>query len=191
MSLTHETIVGRDKVLRTLQYFSRFWAWYLYRTNHRDSSLIPFTAMKVQFGLTRKLLRVGKFVEHFRAATDLYDKLKSSPGGLDVSGDKDKIMSYLQIVRQLGYGFYMVFDTMTVPDAIGMWKDVRAKEWQRTAYRAWLVGLLASAVSGVYGTYRLRERAKGVNVREGEGKVDSKLIEKYVVSPDCLPRTND
>jgi peroxin-11B len=47
------TTVGRDKVLRTLQYFSRFYAWYLFRTNATPKEIAPFDAIKKQFGLSR------------------------------------------------------------------------------------------------------------------------------------------
>jgi peroxin-11B len=52
------TTVGRDKLLRTLQYFSRFYAWYLFRTNGTPAEIAPFEAMKKQFGLVRKAMRV-------------------------------------------------------------------------------------------------------------------------------------
>ncbi|GJD00895.1 peroxisomal biogenesis factor 11 [Colletotrichum higginsianum] len=37
------TTVGRDKVLRTLQYFARFYAWYLFRTNGSKAEIAPGT----------------------------------------------------------------------------------------------------------------------------------------------------
>lgn len=52
------TTVGRDKLLRTLQYFSRFYAWYLFRTNGTPGEIAPFEAIKKQFGLVRKTMRV-------------------------------------------------------------------------------------------------------------------------------------
>jgi len=73
------TTVGRDKVLRTLQYFSRFLAWYLYRTNATPQSIAPFEAIKKQFGLARKLMRVGKNVEHFKAAAVAADSKGTDP----------------------------------------------------------------------------------------------------------------
>jgi len=62
-SITHylkfvSTTVGRDKLLRTLQYFSRFYAWYLFRTNGTPGEIAPWEAMKKQFGLIRKAMRV-------------------------------------------------------------------------------------------------------------------------------------
>lgn len=90
-------------MLRTLQYFSRFLAWYLYRTNHPQSSIAPFEATKKQFGLARKLLRVGKFVEHFKAAAIASDAKAMDP-----------VLRYTIIGRQLGYAGYMLFDNATV-----------------------------------------------------------------------------
>jgi peroxin-11B len=173
--------VGRDKILRTAQYFSRFYAWYLYRTNNPNSAIAPYAAIKTQFGLARKIMRAGKFVEHFKAAADLYDKLRAT--GFNVKADTDKVLQYLQIVRQLGYGFYLLLDTMTLPDAIGARKMVRAKKWQQQAYKAWFIGLASSALAGVYANYRLRERAKTVDEADGEGKVSAKTIERYVFCP--------
>src|SRR5256885_357924 len=131
--LTLFLIVGRDKILRTLQYFSRFYAWYLYRTNNPPSAIAPFNAIKTQFGLTRKIMRVGKFVEHFRAASELYDasaKLRANGG--------DQVLQYLQILRQLGYGSYLTLDMLTVLDAAGIRKSTSAKNLQQQAYKAWL-----------------------------------------------------
>jgi peroxin-11B len=52
------TTVGRDKLLRTIQYFSRFYAWYLFRTNGTPGEIAPWEAIKKQFGLIRKAMRV-------------------------------------------------------------------------------------------------------------------------------------
>jgi peroxin-11B len=52
------TTAGRDKLLRTLQYFSRFYAWYLFRTNATPGEIAPWEAIKKQFGLVRKAMRV-------------------------------------------------------------------------------------------------------------------------------------
>ncbi|OQV09801.1 hypothetical protein CLAIMM_13885 [Cladophialophora immunda] len=139
------TTVGRDKVLRTIQYFSRFYAWYLYRTNNPTSAIQPWTAVKNQFGLTRKILRVGKFVEHIHPEADCY-------------------------------AGYMFFDMMTLLDAMGVKKDPRAKSIQATAYRFWFTGLVASALAGVYNTYKLRERARTVDEKDAEAKVEKVKI---------------
>jgi hypothetical protein len=94
--------VGRDKLLRTIQYFSRFYAWYLYRTNNPQSAIAPWEAMKKQFGTTRKIMRLGKFVEHIKAAAVATD-----------ARGMDPVLRYCAIGRQLGYAAYMTLDNIS------------------------------------------------------------------------------
>jgi peroxin-11B len=96
------TTAGRDKLLRTLQYFARFYAWYLFRTNKPARAIAPFEAIKKQFALARKTLRLGKNVEHFKAAAVAVD-----------SKGTDPILKYCAIGRQLGYAVYLSFDAIT------------------------------------------------------------------------------
>lgn len=118
-------------------------------------------------------MRIGKFVEHFKAASELYD----ASGKVRADGG-DQVLQYLAVMRQLGYAFYMSFDTLTVLDAAGIKKSAAAKRLQAQAYKAWLVGLLASTLSGIYSRYMLMRRAKSINEKDGEGKVEAKKIER-------------
>ncbi|OJI98446.1 hypothetical protein ASPVEDRAFT_80095 [Aspergillus versicolor CBS 583.65] len=162
------TTVGRDKLLRTLQYFSRFYAWYLYRTNQPETAIAPYNAVKKQFGTTRKILRIGKFVEHLKAAALAADN----------KGPIDPVLRYLAIGRQLGYAGYLTLDTVSVVDAIGFRKLDGVKRIQESAYRSWFSGLLCSVVASVYTLYRLGEKQKTLDLKEGEGVVEAKKLEK-------------
>jgi len=161
------TTVGRDKALRLIQYFSRFYAWYLYRTNHPESDFKPYETTKKQLGLTRKILRVGKFVEHFKAAAQAAD-----------SRTLDPVLKFLAVSRQLGYAGYLTLDTATVLDATGVKKWGGAKRASTEAMRFWLMGIASSIVAGVYTLNRLRLRRQVVDKKEGEGVVESKKIER-------------
>jgi len=161
------TTVGRDKLLRTIQYFSRFYAWYLFRTNAAQASILPFEVIKKQFGLARKLMRVGKNVEHFKAAA-----VAADAKGLD------PVLKFTAVGRQLGYATYLTFDALTYLDAAGIKPSLAAKKLGREAYKAWFAGLVFSAVGGVYTLYRLRERESAVSKQDGEGVVESKRIQK-------------
>ncbi|KAK5079102.1 Peroxisomal membrane protein PMP27 [Lithohypha guttulata] len=165
------TTVGRDKILRTIQYFARFYAWYLYRTNNPTSAIQPWATLKNQFGLTRKILRIGKFVEHIRGASELYDVAMKNGSG-------DKIVQYLQTLRQLGYAGYMLFDTLTVLDAMGVKKYEGAKRLQATAYRFWFTGLTASALAGIYSLYQLNQRTKQIDEKDPDGKMEKVKVAK-------------
>lgn len=161
------TTVGRDKLLRTLQYFARFYAWYLYRTNGAPAQIAPWDAIKKQFGLARKLLRVGKNVEHFKAAAAASDAK---------AGSVDPVLKYAAVGRQLGYAGYLSFDMATVLDAAGIRRSENAKRLQREAFRFWAVGLVCSVVAQTYTLWLLRVREAKVDRKEGEGVVESKTI---------------
>jgi len=160
------TTVGRDKLLRTIQYFSRFYAWYLYRTNGTPAEIAPFEAIKKQFGLTRKIMRIGKNVEHFKAAALAADSKMGDP-----------VVKYLAVGRQLGYAGYLTFDAVTVLDAAGIRKWEGAKRLQREAYKGWFAGIACSALSGVYTLYLLRQKEMAVSKEDGEGAAESKKIQ--------------
>ncbi|KAI4211503.1 MAG: hypothetical protein LQ351_005679 [Letrouitia transgressa] len=160
------TTAGRDKLLRTIQYFSRFYAWYLYRTNTPTRLVAPFKTIVRQFALCRKTLRLGKNVEHIKAAALAYDSKSSL----------DEFQRYCTVGRQLGYAMYLSLDMMTFLDSAGIRKWEGAKRVQREAMRAWAVGLLFSMVAGGYGLLQLRRREKGLDRKEGEGVVEGKKI---------------
>ncbi|KAK7755090.1 Peroxisomal membrane protein PMP27 [Diatrype stigma] len=161
------TTTGRDKLLRTIQYFARFYAWYLLRTNGTSSEIAPFEALKKQLGLARKLLRVGKFLEHLKAAALATDSGKA--GG-------DPVLRYATVGRQLGYAGYLTLDMTTVLDAAGVRRWDGAKRAGREAARFWAAGLACSVVAQAYTLYRLREREAKLDKKEGEGVVESKRI---------------
>lgn len=158
--------------MRTLQYFARFYAWYLYRLNGTPSEVAPWNAMKTQFGLIRKSLRLGKFVEHLKAAAQAYDGKGGSSGGID------PLLRYCAIGRQLGYAGYMLFDNLHFLHISGIRKLNQAKKWQETAYRCWFAGLACSSVAGFYQLWSLRQRQARTDKMEGEGVVESKRIER-------------
>ena len=164
------TTVGRDKLLRTIQYFARFYAWYLLRTNGTKSEIAPFEATKKQFGVARKLLRVGKNIEHLKAAAVASD---SSGKGAALA---DPVLRFTTVGRQLGYAGYLTLDATTVLDAAGIRRWSGAKRAGQEAYRFWAAGLICSVVNQVYTLYRLRERESKLDKKEGEGVVESKRI---------------
>jgi len=171
------TTVGRDKLLRTLQYFARFYAWYLLRTNGTRAEIAPYEAIKKSFAQARKLLRVGKNIEHFRAAAVAFDSLSANAN----KAGFDPVLQYAALGRQLGYAGYLTADMLTVPTTLGIKKWSGAQRAGREAYRFWAMGLACSVVAQVYMLYKLRQREARVDKKEGEGVVESKKIAMYVL----------
>ena len=44
------TTIGRDKLMRTVQYFARFYVWYRLRTNATTAEVAPWAALKAVLG---------------------------------------------------------------------------------------------------------------------------------------------
>lgn len=162
------TTIGRDKLLRVVQYFARFYAWYLLRTNGTPTAIAPWNTLKKQFALTRKLLRVGKNVEHLKAAAAAADAKTAAAS--------DPVLRYTSVGRQLGYAGYLTCDALTVLDAAGVRKWSKAKRFQQEAYRFWAIGIIFSIVGQLYTLHTLRQREAKVDKKEGEGVVEAKRI---------------
>ncbi|OAA62944.1 peroxin-11 Pex11-Penicillium chrysogenum [Cordyceps fumosorosea ARSEF 2679] len=159
------TTVGKDKLLRLLQYFARFYAWYLLRTNGTADRIAPWNAIKKQFGTVRKVLRFGKNVEHVKAAAVAADAKGTDP-----------VLQYAAVGRQLGYAAYLTFDALALPDVLGVRKIQNVKSLTANASRAWAVGLVFSVVAQAYTLFRLRQREAQLDRKDGEGVVESKRI---------------
>ena len=115
-------------------------------------------------------MRLGKFVEHFKAAAVAAD-----------SKSMDPILKFLTVGRQLGYAFYMSFDALAYFDQAGIKKFEGAARMQREAYRAWFAGLLFNIAAGAYALYQLQaEEQNKKSSSDGEKAVAIKTIEKYV-----------
>ncbi|OAA51654.1 Peroxisomal biogenesis factor 11 [Metarhizium rileyi] len=159
------TTVGRDKLLRTIQYFARFYAWYLLRTNATKAEIAPWEVTKKQFGLTRKFLRLGKNIEHLKNAVEAADK--KTPDGF---------LRYASIGKQIGYAGYLTFDAAALPDAAGIRKWDKAKTMQTYGYRCWAVGLIFSIATQLYKLHGLKKQEAEIDRKNGEGVIKSKTI---------------
>lgn len=102
-------------------------------------------------------MRIGKFVEHFKAAARAADSKTMEP-----------VIRYLAVGRQLGYAFFLFFDTLTYPDASGIRKYEAGARVQKEAYRFWLAGLTCNIVSGLYTLSKHRRQ-----LREHEESADA------------------
>lgn len=48
------TVTGRDKAYRTVQYFARFFSWYLSRNGYAKETVAKWNALKGTLGTSRK-----------------------------------------------------------------------------------------------------------------------------------------
>jgi len=135
-------------------------------------------------------MRVGKFVEHFRAAAVASDAKTMDP-----------VLRFTAVGRQLGYAFYMLCDNACVVcdahiylrdvireirkltniqlDATSIRKSSFAPRLLREGYRAWFAGISFSIASGLYSYYNLLQHSKTITSSSDPEKiVETKKLQK-------------
>ncbi|KAA8893854.1 peroxisomal biogenesis factor 11 [Sphaerosporella brunnea] len=163
------TTVGRDKALRTLQYLARFLSWYLLRKGYTAASIAPWDAIKKNFGSTRKAMRIGKNVEHLKAASVALDDKTLAP-----------IPKYLAALRQLCYAGYLTLDTLgfLAGTKIYTLTPTRTAWVQKEAQKLWLAGITCSLLHSAYKLQQLSSREGLLKKTDAEGKLEGDQIRK-------------
>ncbi|KAG9306088.1 hypothetical protein G9A89_015992 [Geosiphon pyriformis] len=158
------TTVGRDKVYRTIQYFSRFFAWHLYRQGYSKESIQRFTNLKNTLALSRKLMRLGKPLEHLQAAS------KSLR-------EQDEFLKFASVGRQLGYAGYLFCDTFSWAHLAGVYKFNQIKRINQNAARFWFIGLVFSIIGGLY---KLRQISMHEKISKHFETADNSLVKNEI-----------
>ncbi|KAI0034298.1 peroxisomal biogenesis factor 11 [Vararia minispora EC-137] len=138
------TTLGRDKLYRAIQYFARFYAWFLLaRGNQYDAT--RWNALKSHLALGRKLMRLGKPLEHLQAA------LRASQTASEL---KEQVTT---IARQLGYFGYLTYDAIVWANTVRfiVLKPATAQHVNKRANQFWLAGIVFSIANCVFKTARL------------------------------------
>ncbi|KAF8078493.1 peroxisomal biogenesis factor 11 [Lyophyllum atratum] len=125
------TTLGRDKTYRAVQYFARFYSWYLLNKGDKLDAT-RWNALKSHLANARKLLRLGKPVEHLQAAL----RASFAPG--------PAVEQILTIGRQVAYFGYLSYDAVIWANAIKFFSldPETAKRVGKTTNRFWLAGIL-------------------------------------------------
>ncbi|GAA6042555.1 hypothetical protein JCM8097_004664 [Rhodosporidiobolus ruineniae] len=169
--LSRTFTLGRDKLYRAVQYFARFLAFYCLRKGYSNETVARLSALKSTLALSRKLMRIGKPVEHLQAAVK----------GVDIP---NPVLKYTAIGRQLGYAGYLFNDMLIwlhTAKVIPL-TPVRANTISQRAAKLWFTGIAFSIVSSVYRLVDLRRReqlsrrALGDAEKEADRKVELKTV---------------
>lgn len=125
-----DTTAGREKVLRLLQYLSRFVAF-------NQGSLLA-KSLQVQFTLVRKILRFLKPLNHLQSAGKLYNNKIG----------EDFIVRWCNVIKNLFYAGYLTMDQINllrILKIIPLTKFNTSKVPKITNY-FWFFGLLTGIV---------------------------------------------
>jgi peroxin-11B len=143
--------IGRDKLYRAIQYASRFLAWYFEYKGNKVSAF-RWTALKAHLGTARKLMRLGKPMEHLQAA------LRAS------ASDGFSAETLLFIARHVGYFAFLSYDAIAWAHAvrfINLSKETAEKVLKRS-FQFWFAGILFSLLHGSLKSARLVREAKAL-----------------------------
>ncbi|KAK9465314.1 peroxisomal biogenesis factor 11 [Lipomyces arxii] len=135
-----DSTVGRDKLMRFVQYFARFYVAYLNRTagSSKNSADVWRSVMSL-LSTARKIIRVGKPVQHFKAAATAYDNKTTDP-----------VIRYTAIGRQLSYAVYLTIDTLILGHSTKLITLKNPQLAQKLYFRFWLAGIVFSISSSAY-----------------------------------------
>ncbi|KAK1228369.1 Peroxisomal membrane protein PMP27 [Marasmius sp. AFHP31] len=141
--------VGRDKAYRALQYFARFYAWHLISRGEKDTAA-RWNALKSHLAIARKLMRLGKPLEHLQAAVRA------------ILATGSPVEQITTIARQLGYFGYLTLDAIVWANSIKFvtLQPETATKIARISNRFWAAGIFFSLVNGAAKSLRLANETK-------------------------------
>jgi peroxin-11B len=133
------TTVGRDKLYRAIQYFSRFYAYILIR-NGFNTHGHRWAALKSAMAMGRKLLRLFKPFEHLQLAMN----------SAHVSNGH-KFEKWTAVARQLSYAGYITFDGIVWANGVRFLTldPVHTVRANLISQRFWLAGIILSIANGI------------------------------------------
>jgi len=149
------TTVGRDKVYRAVQNFARFLAWYLISKGYSFEAA-RWNALKNHLAIGRKMLRLGKPLEHLQVALKTAEIL--TPNMFE---------QLTTIGRQVGYAGYLTYDAFIWANTVRLiiLPPERAAKYNKLASRFWLAGILFSICHAILKTTRLTNESKQLRGR--------------------------
>ncbi|CAG9996084.1 unnamed protein product [Clonostachys byssicola] len=170
------TTLGRDKLLRLVQYASQVCSWFF-----RMQGLDPagFNRIKGHMSLTRKILRLGKTIDFWFAALDTAKR-----AGTTVSAAPQ----FASIAQSLALMCYCTLDAATLPEAMGFPIRKRTKKVQKQATGFWCLAIICSLLVRVHTLYTSPKVQKELAIEKEPKKSETEQVKRYV-SP--FERTNE
>ncbi|MBQ5154045.1 hypothetical protein EGM85_12395 [Macrococcus caseolyticus] len=163
-----ERTTVRDKLLRLVQYFSRFLSYYCYRKGYSVAIVDQLKTLTKHLSLARKAFRIGKPLIAFKAlAFELGNQTAPS------------VLHIASILRNLGSGTFLTLDTLVFLNITGAYKfkPATAKLIGDTANKFWLQSMLANIGEAIYRTHVETHRIKLLRADEKASLVEIKKAE--------------
>lgn len=171
------TNVGRDRINRFVQFFSRFMSWYLTKIGGDKDLIKRFSNLQNALAQTRKIMQIGRQLEFIQGMQ------KSS------TTIKDEILRMLTLIKNASLCFWLTYDMLQWAHTSGV-SVLELPIFQKYVKRGnqfWLLALVSSLFGGFYklrlNGIRLNQELKFVKVNGSKGKQPKdELAEKNLKS---------
>jgi len=151
-----ETHNGRDKVVRTIQYFSRFFAWYLLVNNKPEGHKI-IAGLEAHSSMSRKIFRLLKSVAFVQSASKVAVE------------ETDAVVKVTTVVQHLALAVWLIYDHIIWATKLGLMQSDVAKH-NKKANISWLISMIAGALKSAY---LLQQTQQKINAEQKPDALDS------------------
>lgn len=147
-----------------MQYFSRFFAYVLFKKGATKESIAFWKLLQSQVALSRKLFRVGKPLNHFKLAGKAYSNKTQDP-----------ILRTTSVLRNIFYTGYFSIDTLVWLNTSKVYQIPNFKPIQKLGSRLWLTGIIFNLLNSLrrYQLATFQEQALLAESASDSEKVDA------------------
>jgi len=136
--------VGRDRLIRLLQYGSQMCAYLLDRAKFDKTILHRLKNLEAACSMGRKLLRLGRFVD------TLY-------GVVTTAHLPDLVLRLTLTFSRVTQGIYLLMDHILWIGRAGVLGNIDNKKWARRSNKFWLVSIVLNLVRDFYEICRIAQ----------------------------------
>ncbi|KAI8334613.1 peroxisomal biogenesis factor 11 [Chlamydoabsidia padenii] len=131
------TTYGRERACRLLEYFARFYSYYLSRLGATPVKIHRWSSLKQHLTNARQFFRLLKPIEFAQS-------------GIKALRTNDKVLRITGIIKQIGMGLYYSAEVLVLTDATHFYQPKNILQITHFGQKCWILGLTASFVSGIY-----------------------------------------
>ncbi|KAJ3299896.1 Peroxisomal membrane protein PMP27 [Borealophlyctis nickersoniae] len=164
------TTVGRDRINRFVQYFTRYLIWHKQRNGAEKGTIERLQKLMVAVAQTRKLMRVGRQLEFFR-------------GIQKAQTVRDDVVRLTTYIKSIFLSLWLVHDSIQWAHTAGVVALPNIKDLVRRGQKCWLIALIASSIGNMHrlrmNSLRLQHEGKLLRAARSKGVPDAEA-EKVV-----------
>ncbi|XP_076176498.1 peroxisomal biogenesis factor 11ab [Ptiloglossa arizonensis] len=140
----NEQTVGRDRIIRLLQYGSRAYWYYAQNTRTTQHSAEILRSLEYTFSSFRKLLRLGRCLDSLYSASKL---MKYPDVGIRVT----------LILSKIANALFLLADHIIWIGRVGLLR-INIEKWSKVANKYWLMSIIMNLTRDIYEIIKILER---------------------------------